>query len=156
VAKGSLYNYFPNKQALLQFVYQHATEPIRRQIEQQVLPLNLSARQKLEMMLRMWLRHLDQHRGIFHFLMHDYAVRGMLQYEVKTIQAAAIHNLAQVVEQGVAEGTFRPLDTTLAAEMIFGAIRLAAEQRLDAEESWPINTLTAELLDFLLHGLEFH
>jgi AcrR family transcriptional regulator len=156
VAKGSLYNYFPTKQALLQFVYEHATEPIREQIEQQVLPLNLSARQKLETMVRMWLRHLAQQRGVFNFLMQDFAIRDLIQSKVRTIQAAAIGDLAQVVDQGIAEGTFRPLDATRAAELMFGAIRMAAERRLDDEQSWPINELTTELLDFLLHGLEFH
>ncbi len=101
----------------------------------------------------MWLRHLDQRRGLFNFLINDHVVRGLLKEEVETVHSAAIRDVAIVVEQGITEGTFRQVDAHRVAELIFGAVRQVAELRLTSESAWPINELTSQLMDFFLQGL---
>lgn len=151
VAKGSLYNYFPNKQVLLQFVHTKAIEPVQQKTAD-VLAMELSAPKKLDAMLRMWFDHLDAHRGLFNFL-HDHTVRSLLKSEEETCHESVVRDLSAVIEQGISEGSFRRVDPTRVAELIFGAVRQVAEPQLAVEGAWPIDEMAVQMMDFFLHGL---
>jgi len=152
VSKGSLYKYFPNKLALMRFVHKKAIEPLM-QIGQEVLETDLPAPRKLESLIRAWLEYLVEHRGLLVFFATDTTVRGMLKREEETGRASAIQNLAAVIEQGIDEKVFRPVDPTRVAGFIFGAFRHMCEQQFAKSEPWPVDKLTKDSVDFFVHGL---
>ena len=151
VAKGSLYNYFPNKLKLLEFVHVKAIEPLR-QGTVEILESELSAVRKLEAVIKTWFEYLGEHRGLFSFLFNDYAVLKLLESR-ETGRKSAIRDLTKIIKQGVKEQAFRPVDPSQAAVMLFGVVREMADQRLATEEAWPIWEMTNATIDFILVGL---
>ena len=152
VAKGSLYNYFPNKQALLQFVHEKALAPVRQK-GQEVLLADLPALEKLEAIILTWFEYLDEHRGLFSFLVADSDIRGMLKCEEDSGRASAVQDLATIIEQGIDEKVFRPVDPIRVAGFLFSAIRQVCDQQLSTDAPWPVKQLTKDLVDFFAHGL---
>ncbi len=151
VAKGSLYNYFPNKLKLLEFVYEKTIEPLR-QGAVVILEAELPAVRKLESLIKVWYEHLGEHRGLFNFLFNDYTVLKLLESR-ETGRKSAIRDLAKIIEQGVAEHNFRQVDPNQAAVLLFGIVREMADQQLATNEAWPINDMTNIVMDFTLVGL---
>ena len=151
VAKGSLYNYFPNKQVLLQFVHNRVIEPIQRKTGE-VVAMELRAPAKLDTILRTWFEYLDEHRGLFNFL-HDYAVRSLLESEEETCRESVVRDLSAVVEQGMSEGSFRRVNPSRVSEFVFGAVKQVAEPLFAADDPWPVDEMATQLMDFFLHGL---
>lgn len=152
VAKGSVYNYFPNKVALLQFVHDKTVEPARARVAG-IVASDRPAVWKLRASLRAWFQYISEHRGLFHFLFSEYAVHGLLKHERATTHDDAIESLTQVIEQGVAEGVFRPVDVKRYATMLFGGVREACERQLAAEAPFIVDEMLDVALDFFLHGL---
>jgi len=152
VAKGSLYNYFPSKNELLQFVYDRTLEPIQQEARQ-IIDQRRTALPTLEACLRAWFGHFQRHRGVFHFLFHDYAVRGFFHDREATARAMAVADMAEIMERGIAEGVFRPLDRKRASLLVVGMAREIVEQQIATDAPWPIDELVKDLLDVLLRGI---
>ena len=152
VAKGSLYNYFPNKLELLRFVHAKTVEPMHLRATE-IVAANQPAADKLEAIFRMWSEHVGKHRGLFHFLFNEYAVQVLLKHEGETKQQDAIEKLAAVIEQGINEGVFRPVAARQYATLIFGAVREMCERLLASEEVFPVEEVVTVAMDFSLHGV---
>lgn len=152
VAKGSLYNYFPNKVELLRFVHEKAVEPMRRNARE-ILATDMPATAKIESMLRAWFMYIDEHRGLFNFVFNDYAVQKVLQRQHGLAQADAVRNLGRVIEQGIEEGAFRKIDANRVAEFLFGAVRQMCDRQLAAKDVGPVREMVKALVDLFLHGV---
>ncbi len=152
VSKGSLYNYFPNKLALLQFVHATAMAPPKER-GQEILEAELSALEKLKSLIQMWFGYIEENRGLFSFLVMDDTVQVMLKCERESKHASAIHDMASIIQQGIDEGVFRRIDPIQVGGFIFGSIRLACERNLMSDRAWSVNQLTEDLVDFFIHGL---
>ena len=152
VAKGSLYNYFRNKEELVQFILGKTLEPAKRE-EQEILAEPTSAVQKLESCLRVWFELLARNRGLFDFLIRDPATRDLHNPRGRSHREHAIGTLRTIFEQGIEERTFRPFDASRAAEMFFGAVMASVEQQLVLGEERPVDESVGSLIDVFLHGV---
>ena len=92
LAKGSLYNYFRDKQELLRFVYGKIVDPMSRAIAETAAD-SLSAPQKLETILRTLFDHLGRHRGVLSLLLKDEATRAIVEPTKQSGRAAALQAL---------------------------------------------------------------
>lgn len=153
VAKGSLYNYFGNKRDLIDFVYEKTVEPAKL-IFEEVMAKELSARERLEEMLRMWFDYFATNRGIFNFLFNDSRVSDMADSHKRSCRTQGIADLTVVFRQGVSRGEFRPIDPARAAEMFLGAVITSIEQQIASNEHRPAEETVATLMDLFLKGLE--
>ena len=152
VAKGSLYNYFRNKEELLRFIFEKTVEPAKR-AEQEILAEPTSAVQKLESCLRVWFELLARNRGLFDLLLNDPATRRLHDPRERGNREEAIAVLRTIFQQGIEEGTFRPFDVSRAAEMFFGAVMASVEQQLALGEERPVDESVGSLIDVFLHGV---
>ena len=152
VAKGSLYNYFPSKLELLQFVHDKTIEPMQQRA-QEILAEDMPAPLKLKSLTSEWFEYLDKHRGLFNFLFNDQVARELLLDHKSSGHATAIRDVAAIVRQGIEEGTFRQLDPTQAAWLLFGALREMIEGQLASSETQPMIDLIEVVMDFVLHGI---
>lgn len=152
VAKGSVYNYFRSKRGLLQFVYQKAYEPINVQMHE-IAASRQTARGKLEAMARMYFAHVNQERELFDFLLNDASVRGLLKAEQDGLRGQVIAVLTVILEEGIANGEFKPRDAKRVAEMILGAIRQLAECELAGSEPRSPEEIVGVLVLVFLEGI---
>ena len=154
MAKGSLYNYFGNKNELIVFIYNRTVEPANRSIDE-ILTRPISADDKLAAIVRFLVGHFTENRGIFGFLFNDPEIRAVVEpVQRDTCRAEIIRQLSTVFAQGVEEGTFRKLIPHRAAEMFFGAIVGTFENEMISGENRPSEE-TADLLhDLFFEGVK--
>jgi AcrR family transcriptional regulator len=151
LAKGSLYNYFRDKQDLLRFVYGKIVDPISLAIDETAASSS-SAPQKLETILRTLFEHLGQHRGVLSLLLRDEPTRATVEPRKQSGRAKALTHFIEIFSQGVAEGSFRELDTVLAGRMFLGAISEIFQQQLDGPHR-EVNNIIEEVLGIFLQGV---
>jgi len=152
VAKGSLYNYFRNKEELIGFIFERTVEPAKRAVDQ-IIAEPIPAVEKLESCLRVWFELLARNRGLFDFLLNNPAVRQCHDPRERGNREEAVRKFRTIFEQGIEEGAFRPFDAGRAAEMFFGAVTASIEHQLTSGEERPVDESVSGLIDVLLHGV---
>jgi len=149
VAKGSLYNYFQNKEDLLEFVHERTVEPLRQGVRE-VLESKATATDKLGAFIALCFEYLDVRRGLFHFLFNEHAIHKLIS-KPKT---EGSRHLTAIVRQGIEEGVFRPVDPELHGTLLFGAVRQLFEEQLESEEPWAVEDMSRAVMDFFLNALK--
>jgi len=152
MAKGSLYNHFRGKQELLEFVRDRAVAPMQEALEE-IVKNRLSAAEKLASISRLWREYLVKHHAVFEFLINDHAAKRLLRETEQTTRASGIKQIATIIEQGIEEGAFRPIDAGAAAEMFVSASIGMVEQEFAAGISRPVDEAVDALMGVFLHGL---
>jgi len=153
IAKGSLYNYFRNKQELLEFIFDKTVEPAKQAAEE-ILAKPVSAMEKLESILRLWFEHFSTQRGIFDFLFNHRATRELLDSRESSTHADAIEKFRMIFQQGIEEGTFRQLDVTRTAEMFLGAVVMTIDRQMVLGEQRPAEESVGAILEVFVHGMK--
>ncbi len=153
ISKGSVYNYFRNKQELVAYLFQRLIEPAVAESEQ-LMAEPLGASQKLEAMLRMWFDYFSRHRSVFDFLFRDVAVRELCRTSWRSKNDLALGRFETILRQGIGEGVFRAHDTLRAAEMMLGAVHFLIERQLELGETRPTEEVVALVLDIFVQGIQ--
>jgi AcrR family transcriptional regulator len=112
---GSLYNYFRNKDELLQCVYARLVEPFIQLLEE-VAATDLTAPQKLEKIIHQGLERSFQQRCFIRLL----AESEQESYVRREVRPRVLQILTRIFEQGVREGSFRPHNPVHTARMFKG------------------------------------
>ena len=153
VAKGSLYNYFQSKRELVQFIHDKIVGPAKSfLVEMHESPM--SATEKLGAIVRKWMDHFSQNRGVCELLFNDARLQEMLDEPKTTSRLEAMKNLKVIFDQGVAEGSFREMDTGGAAEIFLGAVIITLEHQAALPATRSIEDSVSLLLDVFVKGLE--
>ena len=119
MAKASLYHYFLGKKALVEFVYANIIDPIHQDL-QEIVATQQPAIDKLATHLYKLLEHVAKHLRVFKVLFHDDTAQGLLQSSQRRTHEAGCQLLAEIFDQGIAEGVFRPVDPLRLARMFLG------------------------------------
>ena len=155
VSKGAFYHHFSTKQALFLELLNHWLDYLDAQF-QNVLAISGSVPEALLSMTEM-VRPIFQERSsqlhiIFEFWMqagHDPAVWKATIAPYQRYRAY----FAQMIEEGIAEGTFRPVDADLAAQMLVSlAIGLLLQGLLDPDGAdW--GAVVQDSMEMFMHTL---
>jgi AcrR family transcriptional regulator len=151
LAKGSLYNYFDDKQDLLRFVYGKIIDPVSEAIAE-TAGEPLPAAQKLESILHTLFDHFRQHRRLLSLFLGDDAARAIIEPARKCGRAAALRHLVAVFSQGIAERSFRAVDPEVAGRLLLGGVSEIFLRHLVGPlgES---NKSIEEIMALFLHGV---
>jgi AcrR family transcriptional regulator len=121
LAKGSLYNYFENKNDLIRFIYARIVEPLSQAIEE-ITQAGLPAAEKLDRALAALYAHYVNHKRVIGPLVRDEEIRDIVTSSKQGSRARALKHFSSIIEQGIREGAFRPLDPVQTGRMIFGCV----------------------------------
>jgi AcrR family transcriptional regulator len=152
MAKGSLYNHFRSKQDLLEFVHDRAIAPIREAVSE-VLEMQISAADKLARIVRRWREYVVSQHAVLEFLIRDPSAKRQLREAEQTAREWGIRQIAEIVEQGIREGTFRSVDAVAVAEMFVSASIGMAEQEIATGKTRTVQEAVDTLMGVFLHGL---
>lgn len=152
MAKGSLYNCFRNKQELLEFVHDRATTPLLDAITD-IVASPLNAAEKLTSILRIWREYLVTHQAIFEFLINDQAAKRHLESTGQTARDAGVRHIVTILQQGIDDGVFRPVDTEAVAEMMQSAAIGMVEREFALGRLRPVDDAVETISGIFLNGL---
>lgn len=151
VRKTALYHYFPDKEAILYACHRESLTQVHRHVAE-ARASHVSARDRLAHVIREHVR-----------VMTDTLEGSTLAFEVTALapthQAEVIASrdryeraLREIIERGIADGEFRPLDPKVPVFVILGAINWIARW-YHPEGSLHAPELGAQFADHLLRGL---
>ncbi len=151
VAKGSVYNYFPNKQELARFVFTNTIDPLAETIEG-IANRDLPALEKLRQILRTWFQYVNEHRGVVNMLFNDHAFQKLLKMVDPPPRNKPIGRFDAIIRQGIEEGVFRAVDAREYARLLFVVVCETCDEHVARQETWGIEDSVDLVMDFFLHG----
>src|SRR5574341_993020 len=123
VAKGTIYLYFESKEKLYLEILEHGFEGIESIIEKEIAK-NDPAPEKLKKVLKLIFRFYRQNLDVLRILSRDETHLIREHYEfTERWRHRRIKLYEKILEKGVKEGSFRPINTELTALVIFGLVR---------------------------------
>lgn len=151
MATGSLYNYFEDKDDLLQFIYARLLEPLFRAIEE-VVNADVSAPQKLERIVRTAVDHGVQHKGLIRVLANSDQ-----QSEIRrTARPRLLQIFTSVFERGILEGSFRPHKSAHTGRLFLGVLSELLELQASDVSNEEVHEYVDVLVDAIRNGFSIH
>jgi AcrR family transcriptional regulator len=148
VATASLYNYFRDKNELLQYTHNRIVEPFFQAVEE-VVKVNAPAPHKLSRIVQTALEHCANHKGLVMLL-----ARMGYQPEIKDACCPRfVQILTTVFEQGTKEGSFRPLDATDLSRMFQGSLMELFDLQASGAAGSHVQRFADTLIDAALNGV---
>ena len=149
VGKGTLYRYFPSKQALYLAVTFDGIEKLRDELAAVVTETDSAAR-ALEQIVRRTLAFFWDRRGFF-ALIHRHELEPDADVREWFAQRAELTRIVEdTVRRAIAAGDLRPIDPRLATEMLFGMLRAANRYRTRTDA---FETLVHTVMETFLRGV---
>ena len=123
IAKGTIYLYFESKEKLYLEILENGFESIESLIEKEVAKTD-PASEKLQQVLRLIFGFYRQNLDVLRILSRDetHLIREHYQF-TEHWRERRVKLYEKILEKGVKEGSFRPINTRLAALIIFGLVR---------------------------------
>ena len=149
VGKGTLYRYFPSKQALYLAVTFDGIEKLRDELAAVVVDAP-SATRALEQIVRRTLAFFWDRRGFF-ALIHRHELEPDADVREWFAQRAELTRIVEdTIRRAIAAGDLRPIDPRLATEMLFGMLRAANRYRTPTDA---FETLVQTVMETFLRGV---
>jgi AcrR family transcriptional regulator len=150
IGKPALYRYFPSKQDLFLEVSDRALGELEQALET-AAGAGLSAEMALSRMAELLVAGLRGHFASLRLLSGEHPIvadrwRILFRKRRRAINAA----LTEVLRKGIADGDFRPVDTTLAPGIIVGMVRGAMMEAPDT----PAKHIAAAIIPIVLGGVK--
>jgi len=121
IATGTLYNYFKNKEDLLLYVDHRLRETVLGRMEEVSNHLQ-AASCRLKDMLEVIFEVVGRHRAVFDLAERSGIAERKPAEEGRALASSATACFEKVLADGVAEGRFRPVDTSRASRVLLHAI----------------------------------
>src|SRR5207244_10404491 len=161
VTKGTIYLYFENKEALFKAVVRETIVPVSAQGEALARSFTGSARDLLEQLVREYWRLVGETAlaGIPKLMMAEAATFPELTrfyYDEVVVRGQRL--MAGVIERGVKNGEFRPVNVMLAAKLAMSPLMHATVVRRDfascLTEGCTVHALLGTLLELTRPGTD--
>src|SRR6266704_2626349 len=160
VTKGTIYLYFENKEALFKAVVRQTIVPVIAQGEALARSFTGSARDLLEQLVREYWRLVGETAlaGIPKLMMAEAATFPELtRFYYDEVVARGHRLMAGVIERGIKNGEFRPVDVMVAAKLAMSPlIHAVVARRAFAScmpEAFDVQKYLDTHIDLYLHGI---
>ncbi len=153
--KGTVYNYFDNKEHLFYTLIKERSEPFEA-VYFEIAKSQLDIQIKLERLLFEHLNFLMANGDLWSVMMHDIFGVGTTGLDEKQREKYRVHFhrpidlLEEVLNDGIAAGILKNINAKKAAHMIFSAIvMLVFHKMVDSD----VATEAAKLAEFISYGI---
>ena len=152
VAKGTLYNYFKNKDELLNFSVTTVFESIYKELDL-VCSNDMQVLEKLEATTAVILEYIGRNRKFFNILFDTSRKRLIGSEGPMSMRYKMLHLLAKLFEEGVKEKIFKPLNTEQLAEIFLGMIMSINLSKIKTGSERPIHDDVNAIMSILKGGV---
>jgi TetR/AcrR family fatty acid metabolism transcriptional regulator len=153
VSRATLYNYFADSDAVMNFVEARAFEPVAERVADIVANAD-SAPEKLEAVARTVLGALYEERALLMALFAKQALHGPRAEQKRRHRARILDQVQMVITAGIAEGSLRQVPPRLAADAFMGALGGLIDSMVYADAFRPADEIVPGLMDVLRFGLD--
>jgi AcrR family transcriptional regulator len=153
MSKGCLYIHFHSKKELLESVKTASFKPLGDQV-QEILEGSLSPSQKIESIVYRLFSYFDENRGLFRFLLEEREIaQSQAMRQKNSRYRNFVERIAQVLDDGVATGMFRHMDSKKVASIFIEAMIAMTARRLLEESPGPLDEDVRLLIQVLFRGI---
>ncbi len=153
MSKGCLYIHFRSKKELLESVKTAVFKPLADQI-QEILDGSLTPKQKIEDIVHRLLGYFDENRGLFRFLLEEREIAQSPAIRQKNSRYRNfVERIANVLEDGVANGLFCRMDAKKVAPIFIEAMIAMTSRRLLEESPGSLDEDARLLIQVLFQGI---
>ena len=153
MSKGCLYIHFRNKKELLESVKTASFKPLGDQI-QEILKGSLAPNQKIEDIVCRLFSYFDENRGLFRFLLEEREIaQSQAMRQKNSRYRNFVERIAKVLDDGVATGMFRHMDSKKVASIFIEAMIAMTARRLLEESPGPLDEDVRLLIQVLFRGI---
>ncbi len=155
---GSLYGFFKNKEDLFFTLLNEEIEEIERQVRP-AMGKAAGAKGKLNALATTLFDYFESRWEAFHiFAMNqkefDWALRADLGDMIRVRQFQFVEVMAGLIQQGIAEGVFRPLRPEQMALAFIGLINGSIIMWIESGRNYSLRERASEILDIFYKGAE--
>jgi AcrR family transcriptional regulator len=151
VAVGTLYNYFADRNALLEALLDARREQLLSRIDAVLAERGLPFERRLQAFLTTTIEHFEQHLGLFALHMEaELVLRARAQGE-RPLQAV-LDRTTRLIKQGVASGALRGEDSSLYPALLMGMLRGLFIRHIHGIGGAPTPDAAMRLSRIFLHG----
>ena len=151
VSRGTLYNYFADREAVVDFVIDRTFEPLIHVIED-VSDGQLAPEEQLTKIIEWVFSTVYEDRALVVALAP--ARQAKCKHEAhRARHLGFVKAIEEVIRNGVADGAFRNLDPFLVSEILFGALRGMVDSMVESGELLPPQRVVPIFNGLLLGGL---
>jgi len=155
---GTLYKYFKSKEDLYFTLIDEKTAEINGPVKAE-LSKKMSAIERIEKILRIQCEFIERNRNFFRIYVSErsrfeWTVKDDLGKGIHEKMVAYIHLLAQVMKQGIKDGTFKPKDPMDLAHALVGIVNSFVFEWLIAPRPYPLVSKIHTVLDIFLRGAQ--
>lgn len=155
IAKGTLYLYFKNKQALLDAVVDYCFEPLDRKIEE-IIGADQDPIRKLEQCALVALKHSEKHRELYRQLISEiFNITDRYISDKKSWYWSNINLVSKALDEAVITGKFRPMNTEKIAALFFNSLNSLMSHRTLFKHKEPIEEDVRDLMQLFINGLRY-
>ncbi len=165
VAKGTIYLYFPNKEALFKEMMRTTTIAALEAAESLLADVeSKSAAEQLCVVASGWWSYLrtERFQVMQRLVMAELAqFPELMQFYAEAVAARGRRLLSGIITRGIERGEFRPIDPEMGARMLSAlsishAMWCSKRQYFPGLDARSDDEVRDELIDFFLHGLRPH
>jgi TetR/AcrR family acrAB operon transcriptional repressor len=153
MSKGCLYIHFRNKKELLESVKAASFKPLGDQV-QEILKGSLAPNHKIESIVYQLFSYFDENRGLFRFLLEEREIAQSQAIRQKNSRYRNfVERIANVLDDGVASGLFRHMDSKKVASIFIEAMIAMTARRLLEETPGPLDEDARLLIQVIFRGI---
>jgi len=153
VAKGTLYVYFTNKEEILDAALDASFDPLIRELSA-LLDDDRAPDRKLAEFSLCHLRFFDEHRDLIRVLFFDRErIHSEKNHYTDSRYRTFVERVADVLDDGVGQGLFSPLDSMKVAAMFVEANMGMVMQRIHDGISGDVEKDARQITDIFMEGL---
>ncbi len=151
LGKSTLYDYFKTKDEILLYYFQDQLNDLT-EAAQQIAMQNEAADERLRQITQMHMDFLQANKNLFMKLsMEAQRLKTESQKELQTKRHAYQDLLRALIDEGIQEGTFRKIDSLLAARILITSMAPAV---LTTRPTGTPQEMVKATLDIFLKGIE--
>jgi len=153
VGKSTLYDYFPTKDHVVLFVLEEELDNLNAQAES-IAAQAMPVQEKLTKILEAQLEFLLKNKNFFMEITMQAAQLGQAgQQDIMKRRYAYQDLLRSLLEQGIREGLFRPVNTRLAARVLIEIMEVLI---YTTRPTGTPGEMLADALDMFMHGISLN
>lgn len=150
MGKSTLYDYFKNKDEILTFIFEEGIHDVLKRAEQ-IAQQDIPVIERIQQIAQMHLEFLVAHKNLFLILTQEIQrLKMQSQQRIQLGRYAYQDLMRSLIEEGIREGVFRPVDALLAARLLVNSMGSVV---FTSRPTATPQALLSESLEIFLRGI---